>query len=450
MVPRILHSFTTIFVILSSFLSYSTKAWTPFTDTTLNVSQIAVSMPENKGIYLGSPSITRSPVSSTFIASHDTFGSGTSSPHTVFIFTSNDEGSTWQSTGSTVSPMYWATLFTRPNDNNVYIIGTSGDGSQKEPTQIVLSSSTDEGKTWANPVYLSNSTVSYSTGPTPVIVHNNRLWRVFEHNTGPGWATGYSSVVISVPVNVSNLMDPTVWTLSGELPFSTVASLVPTSWSNPAIKSGFGWLEGNAIIPVAANDTGINIMLRVNSIPAANKAALLYLSDPTAVPVFVSWIDFPGGNTKFTIRKDETTGAYLTLSNNAVDDSITFPPVCGPMNAPTGAVPCCGFLETCFTSFPNCLWCHANNRNNLTLSISTNLLNWTIVANILEDDTGVPAYISAMGTGFQYVDWNFDTVNNNDNVYYAVRAGYRGSNNYHNSNRNLFGWINDWKQYIRS
>ena len=38
---------------------------------------------------------------------------------------------------------------------------------------------------------------------------------------------------------------------------------------------------------------------------------------------------------------------------------------------------------------------------------------------------------SARYTGFHYVDWVFD----GDDIVFAVRAGYRGSNTYHNANR---------------
>ncbi len=87
---------------------------------------------------------------------------------------------------------YWATLFSRPNDTSVYIIGTSDDGNAGVPTSIVLSQSKDEGVTWSPCVVLSPSsnTKAYSTGPTPVGLWGGRLWRAFEHNVGPGWGSG--------------------------------------------------------------------------------------------------------------------------------------------------------------------------------------------------------------------------------------------------------------------
>jgi hypothetical protein len=418
--------------------------WVPFPDSTLNVTQIVASQPESNRVYLGSPTIVRLP-SGAILTAHDKFGSGLTHPQSMYAVSSSDEGATWTPVG-TVSPMYWGTLFTRPLDNGttVYIIGTTNDGSLP-PAQIAISSSSDGGQTWRTSVPLSNSTINYSCGPTPVLLHAGRIWRAFEHNVGPGWASGYSTLVVSAALDAPDLLDPSAWTLSGELPFSAVASLVPANWSDALVTSGFGWLETNAVEPVDLTDTGVMLMLRVNSLPAANKAALLHVATPTAAPTFVAWVDpFPGGMSKFTVRRDPVTKVYLTLSNQVNDASVTLPPSCGPVSAPAGKVGCCGFLETCFTTSPTCLWCHAVSRNNLTLSVSVDLHAWTVVKTVLYDDTGVPAYMSELGTGFQYVDFQVE----GDTIIFAARAGYRGSNNYHNANRHLFGTVQGWRETV--
>lgn len=423
------------------------SAWTHYSDTTLNVTEIVTSMPEKSQIYLGSPSVLRLS-SGTLLATHDWFGAGTSSTHSAIAFQSFDNGQTWSEAG-TASPIYWATLFTRPNDTAVYMIGSSSDGSTL--AQVSISKSVDDGTTWTPAAALTNSKSSFSTGPTPVLAYAGRLWRAFEHNVGAGWGSGYASVVISAPIDAPDLLDASAWTLSGELNFSSVAGLVPASWTHPNVTAGFGWLEGNAVMPVNASDDGINIILRVNTQPTANKAALLHLAGPGSVPEFVSWINFPGGMSKFTIRRDAGSAApytnlYVTLSNNILDDSVTYPPSCAPYEPNSKPVPCCGFLETCYTTNPGCLWCHAGARNNLTFSVSPDLSNWTVVSSVLSDDTGVPTYISVLGTGFQYADWQFDGgVDGNTDIIFDARAGYRGANNYHNANRHLFGIISDWR-----
>lgn len=421
-------------------------------DSTLNVSQIVASLPESAGLFLGSPSIVRMS-NGALLTSHDTFGSchGPGCANRVYTFSSSDNGTTWSPAGS-ASPMYWATLFVREGDEGVYLMGASGDGNGGPPAQVVISRSADYGLTWAPSVALTSSSVSYSTGPTPVLSWAGRLWRAVEHNVGPGgWGVGYASLVLSAPSGVgTDLLSPASWALSGELPFASVAHLVPPSWSREGVVPGYGWLEGGPVEPPGSNDTGIFVMLRVNSQPTANKAALLRLDSgaPGAPLTFVSWVDpFPGGMSKFDVKRDPVSGLYVTLSNDIQDDSVSLPPTCSyvtPPAPPRGNLSCCGFIVGCDVGggTPSCVWCRAGARANLTLAVSPSPGGpWTVVSPILWDDTGVPKFVSEMGTGFQYASFAFD----GGDIISAVRAGYRGSVNYHNANRNLFKRVPDWR-----
>jgi len=417
--------------------------------------QIAWIGPEDAGLYLGSPSIVRC-ANGSLLASHDTFGPALAhNTRTAFTRRSDDDGKTWQ-LGAAVPNMYWATLFNRPGDAATYIMGTSNDNAiPGSPAQIVLSATTDCGTTWLPTAFLTNSSIAYSTGPTPVIVKDGRLWRAFEHNLG-SWGTGYAAVAASADVNAASLLDPAAWTVSGGLLWANVSQFVPPSWGSPNVTSSYGWLEGNAVVPVNDSQPGIMMVMRVNSIPAANKAALLQLDGPTGTPTFVGWIDpFPGGMSKFTIRRDNVTGLYVTLSNNIVDDRVTAPPMCAPgpsqwtapvVRVPGGPLPCCSVdtARNCGTEV-TCWWCHSMARNNLTLSVSSDLTQWTVVATVMSDDTGFAQWQSQLMTGFQYVDWQFD----GDDIITAVRAGYRGSECYHNSNRELFQRLVGWRSWSR-
>ena len=464
-----------VFTLLAS----SVSAWTPFADTTLNVSQIAVAQPESSGRFLGSPSLLRLP-SGTLLASHDEFGPGVArGQRTAFVRASRDGGQTWADAGvgATVADMYWATLFARAGDASVYLIGVSNDGNVAgEPAQATISRSLDEGATWTSPATkLTASNMSFSTGPTPVLLAFGRLWRALEHNVGAGWASGYSTCVISAAADAPNLLDPAAWTLSGELPFQgAVAARVPAAWKRPDVISSFGWLEGGAVDPGDGGATGSRVLLRVNSLPAANKAALVSLASPGATPVFEDFIEFPGGMTKFSVRRDAASGLFVSLTNNITNDSVSLPPSCSALPAPTGPLPCCGFLTYCNAAAPTCLWCHAVARNVLTLSVSATLdAGWRVAATILADDTGTPGFMSELLVGFQvslaaqlpparrmhppahchillvrpppqYVDFQFDGESGAD-IIYAVRAAYRGANQYHNANRHLFGIIANWR-----
>jgi hypothetical protein len=116
-----------------------------------------------------------------------------------------------------------------------------------------------------------------------VLLAGGRLWRALEHNTRPGWASGYSACVLSAAADAPDLLDAAAWTLSGELPFAgAVAARVPPGWSRPGVASTFGWLEGGAVDPGDGGASGVRVVLRVNSLPAANKAALLSVAAPGA------------------------------------------------------------------------------------------------------------------------------------------------------------------------
>ena len=58
---------------------------------------------------------------------------------------------------------------------------------------------------------------------------------------------------------------------------------VPANWTRPGIIPNYGWLEGNA---VAGPDGYVYDVLRVNSAPTANKAALTKILAPDKPPVF--------------------------------------------------------------------------------------------------------------------------------------------------------------------
>jgi hypothetical protein len=436
----------------------SARGWSSnFADTTLNVSQIASALPEKAAVYLGSPSLVRLP-SGALLASHDVFGSGTArGQRTAFVRTSHDDGQTWAGAGVGGAPvavdgMYWATLFTRAADapGTVYLMGVSNDGNAAAPAQAAIARSTDGGATWApSPAaQLTTGTVSFSTGPTPVALAAGRLWRALERNAAPGWASGYAACVISARADAPDLLDARAWTLSGELLFARVAPLVPAAWRAPGVESAFGWLEGGA---VDDGRGGVAVLLRVNSAPAANKAALLSLAAPDAAPAFEGWVDpFPGGMSKFSVRRDNATGLFVALANNVSDAGVSLPPSCAALPAPAGPLPCCGFVAACNDAPPTCLWCHAVARNVLTLSVSSALgAGWRVVATVLADDSGAPGFLSELLTGFQYVDWAFDGAAGDD-IVYAARASYRCANNFHKANRHLFGVIEGWRALART
>ena len=412
-------------------------------DWTINATQIVWS-PES-GPYLGSPSILN--CNGSLIASHDTFGPS-SSTSGVFLFRSLDGGISWAPIGQ-APQQYWATLFTREGDPALYLMGTSGDAGV---TQAAVSRSLDCGATWSTST-VTASTVALSTGPTPVLALNGRLWRAYERNNG-AWAAGYQSFVLSANLSAPDLLLAGAWVASPALAFPS--SAVPANWSDPRVQSSFGWLEGG-VVPPPPGEAGVWVVLRVNSIPVANFGALVKVDGPTSVPVFMGFVTLPGGMSKFTVRWDPVAAVYVTLSNLITDARVSLPPVCpltaadltaGALAASTGsALPCCAMqqLTGCPPVAPACLWCRAIGRNNLTLATSPDLRDWTVRSVVLHDDSGLDGWSSQLYTGFQYADFQLD----GEDLVAAERASYRTGNSYHNANRMLFSRVVGWRELLK-
>ena len=135
--------------------------------------------PASKGKYLGSPSICILP-SGRYVVSHDYFGPKTKEFETAIteIFVSDDNGLSWRKT-ATLRGQFWSTIFCHKGD--VYIFGTC-----RHHGNIVMRKSSDNGESWTEPYNSENGLIvegEYHTAPTPVIVHNGRIWKAFEYAT---------------------------------------------------------------------------------------------------------------------------------------------------------------------------------------------------------------------------------------------------------------------------
>eukprot|EP01104_Vermistella_antarctica_P014500 TRINITY_DN4564_c0_g1_i1.p1 TRINITY_DN4564_c0_g1~~TRINITY_DN4564_c0_g1_i1.p1 ORF type:complete len:462 (+),score=70.36 TRINITY_DN4564_c0_g1_i1:161-1546(+) len=424
----------------------------PLADTTLGVNEVVWIGPEDMGTYVGSPSIVELPPSrnakynynsSVLLASHDTFGPGVADANQVFVYKSVDGGVNWEYI-STISNQYWSTFFVQPSSGDVFIIGTSAAGGN-----ITIQRSHDQGQTWTEYTTISGyiSGKMFSTGPTPVLNAFGKFYRAFEYNNA-SWGSGYETVIVSAD-ETANLTDPNICSVIGIVPFAE--SAVPADW-NPVpniVIPSYGWLEGNA---VASPNGTLYDMLRVNSYPTANKAALVSYGvngSQWDTPRFERFIDFPGGGSKFTVRRDNVTGLYVALTSPGVDNNITMLPSCalggatenGTFPSITFPAPFCGIADLMAPCSPHCVWVHSVQRNILSMVVSKDLVTWSTWATLLQDDTGNVDWVSQMYTGFQYVDWQFS----GDDIIYLVRAGYRGAASAHNANRLLFKVLKDWR-----
>lgn len=353
------------------------------------ISQIGYSDPAT-GKMIGSPCICKS-TNGDILASYGYRGD-------TYVKISHDNGQTWQSR-SHINKFAMASLFEHKGE--VYLFGLS-----QNPGHICITKTSDHGMHWTDSTILFRAEepgkFGYHTGPVPVISANGRIYRVFERRvTDERWPIAYAAVVVSADEN-ADLLNPNNWAMTNAILFDP--SWVKASWNCTSP----GWLEGNA---VQAPDGSVVVLMRVHTNPVVDKAAILTLSSDSKTLSYnpsTGLIDMPGGMHKFDIHRDPVTGKYLSLVNNNTDPSRTA------------------------------------QRNTLSLIASEDLIHWSHIRTIIQDDSPLTWEGSLLNVGFQYVVWQFD----GKDIIFISRTAYDGAMNYHDSNRITFHRLNDYLNVI--
>ncbi len=366
--------------------------------------------PERTMQFLGSPALVRTK-DGALLASFDYFDADWEKnldPRLTDIYRSEDDGMTWYQVCSLIGA-FWGVFFEAGGD--LYHISIN-----REYGDVVIRRSCDCGFTWSVPRD-EHSGILFRGGPrrqrpnyhfggtTPVLVHNGRIYKSCEdfldERDGGFWhADAFREMVISASED-ADLLDAESWSRSNSIAFE------PAKYPDIASPES-GWLEGNILV---RPDGSLCNMMRAH----INESNHAFLLDVSADGLQISFdrekgiVNFPGGASKFTVKRDPETGLYFTLSN--------------PIRDPR--------------------W--RNARNVLTLSVSEDLLTWRELCDLLTDDTGYKEEHSAFLTGFQYTDWLFDE----DDLIYLVRMAYRGARNFHDSNRLGFFRMKNFRTLLK-
>lgn len=348
---------------------------------------VVAHVPAETREYVGSPSIAVLR-DGTYLASYDLFGPGATRDVTI-VCASRDRGESWNPVAE-IKGQWWSTLFT--HRGNVYLMGTS-----QEWGTVVIRRSGDGGRSWTTPmdsksgILLPNG--RYHTAPVPVIEHGGKVWRAME-DAGPHWRD-FRAFMMSAPSD-SDLLDAGNWVSSTRLREDLQAL-------DGKLEE---WLEGNAVVDA---DGHVVDVLRVGYYEECEKAAIVHISDDGTKATFdpaADFVDMPGGGKKFTIRYDDESQKYWSLTNHVPnpDDETR----------------------------------KLRARNTLVLISSNDLRTWDVGPTILHHPDDV-------NHAFQYVDWIFEGTDIIVASRTAAGDDSGGAHNYHDANYLTFHRIQDFR-----
>ncbi len=161
---------------------------------------------------------------------------------------------------------------------------------------------------------------------------------------------------------------------------------------------------------VTPQGTLVNI-LRVDERKNGGKAVVVQVSGDGKTIKFdenKGFIDFPGGCKKFTIRYDDKTQLYWSLTNWIHPDDVG-------------------------------KWNPERTRNTVALISSQNLYNWEVRSVILRSDDYTKS-------GFQYLDWLFEEEDIIAVSRTAYDDGVGGAHNSHDANYMTFHRVENFRK----
>jgi hypothetical protein len=383
----------TLFVFILASISFQLKAKSGRVPGT-----VVNYIPASSGMYIGSPGIAVLP-DGGYVASNDFFGPASTEDRegVTVVFGSSDKGESWKKIAE-IKGQFWSNLFV--HKGLLYIMGTS-----KHNGNIVIRRSMDGGVHWSEPTNSANGLLfkgEYHTAPVPMVLFGGKLCRAFEFAVPNvnGKGTHLGPLMISVPAD-ADLLNASNWKASNFLTGDT-------SWMKGIFR---GWLEGNAV--VTADGRLVDFLRVETSAPGTDMAAIVEISDDCKKATFdpaTGFLEFSGGARKFSIRYDEQSKRYWTITNLIADEFVSFPA--------------------------------GNVRNTLVLKSSEDLWNWSVKKTLLK-------HPDVYRHGFQYIDWQFD---GNDIIFLSRTAWddeFGGADSFHNANYLTFHRIKNFRKLAK-
>ena len=336
------------------------------------------------GRYLCSPSLLRLP-DGTLLASMDVYATGMPQNLTL-IFRSEDNGETWHYQ-SELMPCFWGKLFLHEGD--VYMLSVS-----TEYGDLLIGRSTDGGKTFSAPTTLlrgsngKSGTVGVHKNPQNIIRHGGRIYETLEWGSWGNTDYYHAAMVMSAKED-ADLLLPESWHFTPPVKYD------PT-WEGAAPDGCKGNIEGTLCV---APDGKLYNYMRYQTSEKKILAYLVNTEEPDAPISYSHAVAFPGNLSKFMIKKDAANGKYYSIVSRRIDEPAT-------------------------------------RRNLLSLLVSDDIANWSVVCDLLDY-----RHDNINKIGFQYVDFEIE----GEDIIFLCRTAMNNAHNFHDSNYSTFHRIKNFR-----
>lgn len=291
---------------------------------------------------------------------------------------SSDGGLTWTEFGE-IAGIRWATVFAL--NGRIYLLGNNLGNNN-----AMIAGIDADGKTRSADIAIGVG----GGAPTAVIVKDGRIYKAFGRKT------------ISADIT-SDLFESSSWLCSQD-----ITELFTTKWLSEAIGRNVTVIPIEPNI-VAGKDGELYVFFRIDAATKIQLVAKL-TDNGTRYEIAGEGIisNFPTSKSKITIRYDEATDKYITISS---------PYMGGPMQ---------------------------NQRIVLCIAVSDDLFHWDIKEYLLVSRNMANPVIDGFAHGLQYADFIID----GEDILFVVREAVGYTCSYHDGNYTTFYRLMDYKQVI--